>query len=167
VGTIDPTRGEGMEGSRVHAVGDGGLMVSGGRPASALRSPHPRKTATMALRTGGDRSGRSLGHRSGCSNARKPPARIARFKFGPARRCSVLVSCLTSSQHDSGALYQGTASAVPAWDILNMAFRPCNRAIASWVFVNELQRRDTSFRIDAVQHLERKSPLRLGREGPP
>jgi len=156
-----------MEGSRVHAVGDGGLMVSGGRPASALRSPHPRKTATMALRTGGDRSGRSLGHRSGCSSARKPPARIARFKFGPARRCSVLVSCLTSSQHESGALYQGTASAVPAWDILNMAFRPCNRAIASWVFVNELQRRDTSFRIDAVQHLERKSPLRLGREGPP
>jgi len=50
-------RGNG--GSRVHAVGDGGLMVSGGRPASALRSPHPRKTATMALRTGGDRSGRS------------------------------------------------------------------------------------------------------------
>ena len=27
-----------------------------------------------------------------------------------------------------------------------MAFRPCNRALASWVVLNELQRRDTRVR---------------------
>jgi len=35
------------------------------------------------------------------------------------------------------------ASQIETLGFLGMAFRPCNRAIAPWGFVNELQRRDT------------------------
>jgi len=42
-----------------------------------------------------------------------------------------LVARITSSSSNSGALYQGTASAVPESHPINMAFRPCNKAIST------------------------------------
>src|ERR1035438_5787106 len=46
-----------------------------------------------------------------------------------------LASCLTSSQQDSRALYQGTASAVPAWGVTKNALLAFHKGTAPWGFL--------------------------------
>ena len=110
---------------------------------AARRSRRRAADREPAGRSSGSRTRRQAWHRACCHYHA-----VGRAHVGNPKKMGE--QAVSGARHGSGTRrltsYRGTASAVPAWDPLNMAFRPCNRALASWVVLNELQRRDTRVR---------------------